>query len=356
MEQIIGIDLGTTNSSAAYMTPEGPRLIPNALGGTLTPSVVAVDDRGLVLVGAAAKEMQVVDPKRCAPLFKRHMGSDHTTKIGSRKFTPEDLSSLILRSLKQDAEAFFNKTITKAVITVPAYFNDRQRTATIAAGKIAGFDVQRILNEPTSAAIAYGFHEANEEKTLLIFDLGGGTFDVSVVEFFEGALEVKASSGESFLGGEDFTRAMAARILDSHKLNFERAEMESPALVSRLIQQCEAAKCKLSTQDSAIVRFPDRKGEYTDDSEAITITRANLEEWTASILNRIEMPIRRVLSDAGLTRERIDEIILVGGATRMPLISVRINDLLGKPPQRRFSPDEVVAMGAAVQAGLVGHD
>jgi len=356
MAPIIGIDLGTTNSSAAYMTPEGPKLIPNALGGTLTPSIVAVDDRGLVLVGSAARERQVIDPKSCASLFKRHMGSDYTTKIGSRKFTPEDLSSLILRSLKRDADAFFKETITDAVITVPAYFNDRQRKATMAAGKIAGLTVQRILNEPTSAAIAYGFHEAQEDKTLLIFDLGGGTFDVSIVEFFEGSLEVKASSGESFLGGEDFTRVMAARILEANKMSYERAEMEAPQMVSRLIQQCEQAKWKLSQQDSATVRLPDRKGQFADDAAVITITRAQFEEWTGSILNRIEMPIRRVLSDAGLTRERIDEVILVGGATRMPVISQRIQELLNKAPQRRYSPDEVVAMGAAVQAGLISRD
>ncbi len=354
MDHIIGIDLGTTNSAAAFLASDGPRLIPNALGGTLTPSVVGIDESGKLLVGAAAKELQVVEPQRCAALFKRHMGSDWTIKLGGRTFNPEELSSLILRSLKADAEAFFKQTVTKAVITVPAYFNDRQRKATIAAGKIAGLDVQRILNEPTAAAIAYGFHESKEDKTLLIFDLGGGTFDVSIVEFFEGTLEVKASSGESFLGGEDFTRALAARILEGRKLNFERAEMESPLLVSRLIQQCEVAKCRLSTQPTAAVRIPDRKGNFTDDAETVTVTREQMEAWIASIANRIELPIRRVLGDAKLSPKQIDEIILVGGATRMPMVVERIKGLLGKDPQRRLNPDEVVAMGAAVQAGLVG--
>ena len=354
MELIIGIDLGTTNSTAACLTDDGPTLIANALGLTLTPSVVGLDDGGKLLVRAAARELQVLHPQRCACLFKRHMGSEWTVKLGNRTFNPEELSSLVLRSLKADAEAFFRRSVNKAVITVPAYFNDRQRKATIAAGKIAGLDVQRILNEPTAAAIAYGFHEAKQDKTLLIFDLGGGTFDVSIVEFFEGTLEVKASAGESVLGGEDFTRSMAGRLLDARKMNYERAEAETPLLISRLIQQCEVAKCRLSTQDSATVRIPDRKGEFHESSEVATVTREQLEAWVGPILNRIEMPIRRVLGDAKMTRDQIDEIILVGGATRMPLVVRRIEELMGKSPQQRLNPDEVVSMGAAVQAGLVG--
>jgi molecular chaperone HscC len=355
MDHIIGIDLGTTNSVAAYLADNGPRLIPNALGASLTPSVVGIDEKGQVLVGAAAKELQVVEPARCASLFKRHMGSDFSVKLGGRTFNPEELSSLVLRSLKADAEAFFKQAITKAVITVPAYFNDRQRKATIAAGKIAGLDVQRILNEPTAAAVAYGFHESKEDKTLLIVDLGGGTFDVSLVEFFDGALEVKASSGESFLGGEDFTRAMAARILEGRKINFERAEMDSPLLVARLIQQCEVAKCRLSKEPTATVRVPDRKGNFGDDAETVTVTREQMAAWIANTLNRIDMPIRRVLGDAKLSPKQVDEIILVGGATRMPAVVERVTDLLGKEPQQRLNPDDVVGLGAAVQAGLVGR-
>jgi molecular chaperone HscC len=355
MDPIIGIDLGTTNSAAAHLAEDGPRLIPNALGTTLTPSVVAIDAGGKLLVGAAAKELQVVEPGRCAALFKRQMGSDWSVTLAGRSFNPEELSSLVLRSLKADAEAFFRGPVTRAVITVPAYFNDRQRKATIAAGKIAGLDVARILNEPTAAAVAYGFHEAKEDKTLLIFDLGGGTFDVSIVEFFDGTLEVKASSGESVLGGEDFTRAMAARILEGFKLNFERAEAEMPLMVSRLVQQCEVAKCRLTTQETAVVRVPDRKGNFPDDAAAVTVTRAQMEAWVTPALARIELPVRRVLGDAGLTRERVDEVILVGGATRMPLVVKRVTELMGKPPQCRLNPDEVVAMGAAVQAGLVGR-
>src|SRR5437763_10527534 len=267
MDPIIGIDLGTTNSAAALLTPDGPQVIPNALGGRLTPSVVGVDEAGTVLVGAAAKELQVVRPDRCAALFKRHMGTDKTFALGGKEFTPEELSGLVLRSLKADAEAYFGCPVTRAVITCPAYFNDRQRKATIAAGRIAGLTVERILNEPTAAAIAYGFHEAGQDKKLLIFDLGGGTFDVSVVELFEGTLEVRASAGETALGGEDFTRAMAARILGGQGTPFERAEASTPLLVSRLVQQCERAKCRLSRDETAAVRVPDAAGELPAGAE-----------------------------------------------------------------------------------------
>jgi molecular chaperone HscC len=356
MPPIIGIDLGTTNSAAAYMTPDGPKLIPNAVAGTLTPSVVGIDEEGKLLVGAEAKELRVTRPERTASLFKRHMGTDRTATIAGREFAPEELSGLVLRSLKADAEAFFGEEVTRAVITVPAYFNDRQRKATIAAGKIASLTVERILNEPTAAAIAYGFHEAKEDKTLLIFDLGGGTFDVSLVDLFDGALEVKASSGESALGGEDFTRALAARVLDRAGEAFERAEVSAPLQIARVIQLCEAAKLRLSREETAIVRVPDRKGELPESAKEVTVTRKQLEEWVSHILNRIELPIRRVLGDARLRKEDVGEVILVGGATRMPLVVERVTQILGKPPQRRLNPDEVVALGAAVQAGLFAKE
>jgi len=355
MAKIIGIDLGTTNSAAAYMDEAGPRLIPNALGETLTPSVVGLDLEGKLLVGRAARELQVLDPERCACLFKRHMGSDWSVKLQGRTYTPEELSSLVLRSLREDAEAYFREPVARAVITVPAYFNDQQRKATLNAGRIAGLHVERIFNEPTAAALAYGFHETKNDKILLIFDLGGGTFDVSLVELFEGTLEVRASSGESFLGGEDFTRALAARVLEGQGFPFERTEMESPRLVSRMIQQCEVAKCRLSRQDHVPVRIPDCQGCFPDGSAEIVVSRAQFESWTSHILNRIELPIRRVLGDARLKREDVSEVILVGGATRMPLVIDRVTELLGRSPQRRLNPDEVVALGAAVQAGLIAR-
>jgi molecular chaperone HscC len=353
MSKIIGIDLGTTNSAAAYMSAEGPRLIPNTLGEMLTPSVIGVDEEGKLLVGRAARELQILHPGRCTALFKRQMGSEWTADLEGRKYTPEELSSLILRSLKADAEAFFGEPVQRAVVTVPAYFNDRQRKATLNAGRIAGLHVERIFNEPTAAALAYGFHETRDDQILLIFDLGGGTFDVSLVELFDGVLEVRASCGESFLGGEDFTRTMAARILEMQGQTFERAELETPHLVARLIQQCEVAKCRLSRQDSAVVRVPDRKGVFHDDSPQVTVTRSQLENWTRHLLARIELPIRRALGDARLKREDVGQILLVGGATRMAMVIDRVAELLGKPPQRRLNPDEVVALGAAVQAGLI---
>jgi molecular chaperone HscC len=352
---IVGIDLGTTNSAVAYMAENGPRLIPNALGEVLTPSVVGVDSDGKLLVGRAAKELQVIQPERCVGLFKRRMGSDWHVELSKRKFRAEELSSLLLRSLKEDAAAFLKEPVERAVITVPAYFNDQQRKATIAAGRIAGLQVERIFNEPTAAALAYGFHEARDDKSLLIFDLGGGTFDVSLVELFEGTLEVRASSGESFLGGEDFTRALAARLLEQHGHSFERAELQAPLMVARLLQQCERAKCSLSRQDSFTLRIPDTKGEYHDSSPETTVTRHQLEAWTQHILNRVDLPIRRVLGDAKLSRDDVDEVILVGGATRMPAVVNRVTQLLGKPPHRRLNPDQVVALGAAVQAGLIAR-
>jgi len=355
MTDIIGIDLGTTNSAAGYLTDAGPKLIPNALGEVLTPSVVGIDPDGPLLVGRAARELQVLHPDRCAAVFKRYMGSDWKTTLAGRTYTPEELSSLVLRSIKQDAEAFFGKPVPRAVITVPAYFNDQQRKATIHAGRIAGFKVERILNEPTAAALAYGFHEAKEEKVLLIFDLGGGTFDVSLVELFEGTLEVRASSGESFLGGEDFTRTLAARILDGQGQPFERAEMESPKRVARILQQCEVAKVKLSKQETVNVRVPDLKGEFTDTSPEVPVSRAQFTKWTEHIMARIELPIRRVLGDANLKRSDIQEVILVGGATRMPAVVDSVTALFGKRPHCRINPDEVVALGAAVQAALVAR-
>jgi molecular chaperone HscC len=356
MSRIIGIDLGTTNSAVAHMTSQGPRLIPNAIGSNLTPSVVAVDLTGNLLVGAAAKEMRVTHPELTASLFKRHMGTDWTTTLGTKSFGPEELSSLVLKSLRADAESHFGEEVTRAVISVPAYFNDRQRNATMAAGKIAGLTVERIINEPTAAAIAYGLHDTNAEKKLLIFDLGGGTFDVSIVDLFEGTMEVKASSGVAILGGEDFTRTLAARVLERTGSSFERAEMNSPRQVSRLIQLCEVAKLRLSKDESTPVRIPNPNGELDASSQQVTVTRKEYQEWIDHILARIEMPVRRVLSDANLARADLDDIILVGGSTRTPVVVERVTAMFGKPPRRTLNPDEVVAMGAAVQAGLFARD
>jgi len=356
MNTIIGIDLGTTNSVTAHLTQDGPMVIPNALGESLTPSVVGIDPDGKLLVGRAAKELQILHPDRCASVFKRHMGSDWTATLAGRTFNPEELSSLVLRSLREDAEAYLGEKVDRAVITVPAYFNDHQRKATLNAGKIAGLKVERIVNEPTAAAMAYGFHEGRKEKLWLVFDLGGGTFDASVVEVFEGVLEVKSSAGETFLGGEDFTRSLAARVLEAVGLSFERTELVAPRLVSRLMQQCEIAKCRLSREEATTIRVPSNDGDLGPDCRQITVTRAQLQEWTANTLARVELPIRRALGDAGIGWKDLDEVVLVGGATRMPAVVARVTQLFGKPPQCRLDPDEVVAWGAAVQAGLIACD
>ena len=353
---IIGIDLGTTNSLVSRLDGAEPRLIPNALGEFLTPSVVGIGLDGRVVVGREARELMVVHPDRCAARFKRQMGTATTTKLGGRTFRPEELSALILLALKRDAEAALGGPVERAVITVPAYFNDDQRQATIAAGRIAGLTVERILNEPTAAALAYGFRDPEAERTLLVFDLGGGTFDVSIVEVADGTIEVRASSGEGFLGGEDFTRTLAARLLDRSGQGFERTEMRSPLLVARLLQLCERAKVGLTRGDSVVVPMPDKGGIVGESAPSEVVTRAEFDRWTADLLVRVEAPIRRSLSDAGLKRSAIDEVVLVGGATRMPSVVARVADLFGKPPLVGINPDEVVALGAAVQAGLIARD
>ncbi len=353
---IVGIDLGTTNSLVAYWTPAGPQLIPNALGSVLTPSVVGIDNDDHWVVGQTARELQTTHPERCAAAFKRQMGSDWSVMLGRQRLSAIELSSMVLRSLKADAEAHLGQTVDEAVITVPAYFHEPQRQATLQAGRIAGFHVRRILNEPTAAAIAYGIHEGQTNHLLLIYDLGGGTFDVSIVDCQDGVLEIRASAGEIFLGGEDFTTVLAARALEAIGSVFERAELESPLLVARLRRECETAKRKLSQGDVATVRIPNGDGSFDDKSRTITISPAQFAAWSSHILARTDSPLRRALGDARLTREEIDEVILVGGATRMPTVRQRVSTHFGKEPQCRLNPDEVVALGAAVQSGLIMND
>lgn len=353
---IVGIDLGTTNSLVARWSVDAPALIPNVFGDMLTPSVVGIDLEGRLLVGRPARELQILHPERCASAFKRHMGTDWKTRLGEREFGPVELSSLVLRSLKADAESHLGQPITHAVITVPAYFNEHQRQATIRAGELAGLTVRRILNEPTAAAIAYGIHEANQDSVFLVFDLGGGTFDVSIMDRFEGALEIRSSSGEIFLGGEDFTGALVSRVLQSQNLIYERVEHESPRMVSRLRRECEMAKRALARDEQATVRVPGKDGELPEGGPTVTIRRAEFETWTESLLARTEISLRRALGDAKLRRQDIQDVILVGGATRMAAVRSRVESWFNRTPRCSLNPDEVVALGAAVQAGLVGKD
>ena len=353
---IVGIDLGTTNSLVAWLSPDGPQLIPNSLNELLTPSAVGIDHDGKLLIGKPAKELQVVAPERCATVFKRMMGTDRTVSVADKMFRAEELSSLVLKSLKADAEKFLAQDVDEAVITVPAYFSDLQRKATIHAGQLAGFNVRRIINEPTAAAIAYGLHELKQERIALVFDLGGGTFDVSILDQFESTLEIRSSAGEIFLGGEDFTRNLASQLLVSKGLNFEHAESRTPKLISRLLHECESAKRRLSTGSDTVVRFPDNDGRISETSESIPVSAESFRSWTASLLEKTRLPLQRAMSDAGLTRQQINDVILVGGATRMPQISEMLTEVFGRAPRCTLDPDHVVALGAAIQGGLVQLD
>ena len=351
----VGIDLGTTNSAIAYMTEDGPKLIPNSLGKTLTPSAVGLDSDGTIIVGEAAKDYMVVHPDLGATAFKRLMGTSECVTLGDQDFWPVQLSAMVLRSLKNDAERHFGHSDFQAVITVPAYFNDAQRQATIHAAKIAELPVVRLLNEPTAASMAYGFHESEDAKNLLIVDLGGGTFDVSAVELFDGVVDVKSSYGDSFLGGEDFTHVMVSEILKSRNLRFEETEFKHPLMVSRLKYECEKAKKAISSQNSAVVRIPNEDGTFDDEvtpENSFTVWREQFEVWSSELLRRLQSPIQRVLLDADWSVSSVNEVILVGGSTRMPMVRNLISETFGFEPQCRLNPDEVVALGAAIQGGL----
>ena len=350
---IIGIDLGTTNSLCAIFR-ESPELIPNVHGEFLTPSVVAIDDNGEVLVGQSAKDMRVVQPDKTASCFKRYMGTDEKAKVNGQEFSAPELSSFILKNLKNDAEVYLGEKIEKAVITVPAYFNELQRQATMAAGQLAGLEVLRVINEPTAAALAYGFKDRDSEKNIMVFDLGGGTFDVTVMEIFEGSLEIMASSGESFLGGEDFTTRLASYILSKRNENLENEEFKNPEKVSRLLKECEKAKRSLNEREDISIRMPDSKGNLT--SEEVLVTRTDYEEACSDLIERLRKPCLRALSGSSLLPDEIEEIILVGGSTRKYVVHDFIKEFLKKDPLCEINPDEVVAIGASIQAALIKED
>lgn len=346
---IVGIDLGTTNSLVAVWRDGQARLVPNGLGEVLTPSCVSLDADGSVLVGRAARERLQTHPECSAAVFKRYMGSDHTVRLGGRSFRPEELSALVLRALKADAEAFLGHPVTEAVITVPAYFSDAQRKATRAAGQIAGLRVERLLNEPTAAALAYGMHLRGSESRFLVFDLGGGTFDVSILELFEGVMEVRATAGDNALGGEDFVAALSAWFMDAARVPEKRRR--DLHLQQRVHAEAERAKRALSAEAIATMRVQDDEHCFT-----AAIDEATLEQLSAPLLARLRDPVERALRDAGIRASELDSIVLAGGATRMPIVRRLATRMFGRFPAAELNPDEVVALGAAVQAGLKMKD
>lgn len=346
---IVGIDLGTTNSLVAAWQDGQSVLIPNGLGDTLTPSCVSLDEDGTVLVGRAARDRLQTHPDRTAAVFKRYMGSDKTLRLGRREFRPEELSALVLKALKADAEAALGQPVTEAVITVPAYFSDAQRKATRAAGQMAGLRVDRLLNEPTAAALAYGMHRLGAETRFLVFDLGGGTFDVSILEMFEGVMEVRASAGDNFLGGEDFVAALIDLFFE--RLGLATSLRKDAHFMQQLTASAQAAKRALSTQSKATLSVWAGGKQHTLDIDEIT-----LETACATLLKRLRAPVERALRDANLRSGQLDNVVLAGGTTRMPIVRRLVTTMFGRFPSIDFNPDEVVALGAAVQAGLKAKD
>ncbi len=346
---IIGIDLGTTNSLVAVWKDGKSQLVPNGLGETLTPSCVSLDEDGTVLVGKAARERLQTHPERTAAVFKRYMGSDKKVRLGEREFRAEELSAFVLKSLKEDAEAFLGEAVSEAVITVPAYFSDAQRKATRTAGLLAGLKVERLLNEPSAAALAYGMHQLDNESRFLVFDLGGGTFDVSILELFEGVMEVRASAGDNFLGGEDVTNAIVDLFFQHNHLS--SGLRNNPMFMQRLGASAEAAKCALSANQQATVQI-----QLDGNDLSMDINEEALDKLCAPLLKRMREPVERALRDTNIRANELDSIVLAGGATRMPVIKRLVTLMFGRFPTCEINPDEVVALGAAVQAGLKMKD
>ena len=352
MTLIVGIDLGTTNSLVAVWRESRAALIPNALGSVLTPSAVSVDRDGAILVGMAARERLPTHPDVTVAAFKRAIGTDKLFRLGKRSFRAEDLSALVLKSLKEDAERFLGQPVEEAVITVPAYFNDRQRRATRLAGELAGLKVERLLNEPTAAALAHGLQERGAEQKILVLDLGGGTFDVSILEMFDGVMEVRASAGDNFLGGEDFVQVIAEAFFHETGLAARLKNASGRDAAQALIwRAAEIAKRALSDQDEHVMAIV-----HKDQPVEWAITRERFERLAEPLVARLRMPIERAVRDAKLVPAEIDHLVLAGGATRMPLFRRMAARLFQRLPVAELNPDEVVARGAAVQAGLKMRD
>ena len=341
---VVGIDLGTTNSLVSVWQDGVSTVIPNALGEKLTPSVVSVNEQGMVLVGSAAKDRLVTHPELTASQFKRLMGSAEKITLGKRSYSPEELSALVLKQLKADAEDYLGEPVEEAIISVPAYFNNNQRRATLNAARLAGIKVERLINEPTAASLAYGIQEAEQERRFIVVDLGGGTLDVSILEKFEDLLEVHATSGDSFLGGEDFTFAMVGAVCE--QLGRERQSLSREER-AHLYRMCDEAKKGLADQHE--VQMSASIGGLAHD---IRFTRDDFSRCCEALLERIRDPIERAVRVSGLGRDDFDEVILVGGASRMPLVRNFVGRLFGRIPSTTIDPDLVVAMGAAIQAAL----
>jgi molecular chaperone DnaK len=357
MAKTVGIDLGTTNSVVAVMEGSQPVVIPNAEGSRTTPSVVAFTKTGERLVGQLAKRQAITNPDRTISSIKRHMGeADYHVKIDGKDYTPQEISAMILQKLVNDASNYLGERVSKAVITVPAYFNDSQRQATKDAGKIAGLDVLRIINEPTAAALAYGLEKKGNE-TILVWDLGGGTYDVSILEVGDGVFEVKATNGDTRLGGDDYDHRIVEWLVDQFRRDQGIDLSKDKQAMQRLTEAAEKAKIELSSVVQTSINLPfvtaDQEGPKHLD---ITLTRAKFEELTSDLTDRCVGPFRNAIADAKLDISKIDEVIMVGGATRMPVIQELVRKLTGKEPNLTVNPDEVVAVGAAIQAGVLAGE
>lgn len=356
MSKVIGIDLGTTNSVVAVMEAGEPIIIPNAEGSRTTPSVVAFTKDGDRIVGQVAKRQAVTNPERTISSIKRQMGTDHTVRIDGRNLTPQEISAMILRKLKEEAETYLGESVSKAVITVPAYFTDAQRQATKDAGTIAGLEVLRIINEPTAAAVAYGL-DKEHEQTVLVFDLGGGTFDVSILELDEGYIGVKATSGNNRLGGDDFDDRITQYLVSEFKKETGIDLSKDKMAMQRLKEAAEKAKIELSGLPQTNINLPFISASSSGPAHLdINLTRAKFNELTVDLVEKTLQPIRQSLADAGLKPADVDRVLLVGGSTRIPAVQEAIEKLMGKEAYKGINPDECVALGAAVQAGVLSGE
>lgn len=356
MAKIIGIDLGTTNSCVSVIEGGEPVVIPNAEGARTTPSVVAFSKTGERMVGQVAKRQAITNPDRTISSIKRKMGTDYKVTVDGKSYTPQEISAMILQKLKTDAESYLGSPVTEAVITVPAYFTDAQRQATKDAGKIAGLDVKRIINEPTAAALSYGIDKENDQK-VLVYDLGGGTFDVSIIEMGEGVQEVLATAGNNHLGGDDFDQRIVDFLVSSFKAETGVDLKSDKMAMQRLKEAAEKAKIELSGMTSANINLPFITADATGPKHLdITLTRAKFNELTSDLVENTMVPVRQALKDSGLEISQIDKVLMVGGSSRIPAVQEAVKKLIGKEPFKGINPDECVAIGAALQGGVLGGD